>query len=325
MSIPQNLRKRINYQGEFDELLQDVCESYILGDFISFSVIDMGYEDVNLKLTTSKSNFFVKIFAERRDDAECLRLINIIKIAIDNGVCHPHFLERREGYIFRNQYEQFKIRLAVFDFITGKTFYEMKREPTTSELKQIIGMAAKLNSIDYVVPFLYDSWAIVNFIPEFEKAEKYLDDKTKKTLERLKVEFEKINIKSLPHSLVHGDLISTNIMKEKDNIYFVDFSVANYYPRIVELAVLMSDIMLDKTRKIILEKRYELMVSEYQKHIKLTHEELEILPLFIKIACAMNIIGSTIEREKKKNDSVENKYFLEMGKKGLTQTLKAFK
>jgi Ser/Thr protein kinase RdoA (MazF antagonist) len=325
VSIPQSLRKRINYQGEFDELLQDVCASYIIGDFVSFSLIELGYEDVNLKLTTTKGHFFVKIFAERRDDAECLRLINIIKIAIDNGVCHPKFLDRREGYIFRNQYEQFKIRLAVFEYIEGETFFEMKREPTPAEFKKIIEMATKVNTIDYVVPFLYDPWAIVNFISELKKAGKYLDEKTKKVMEELREVFEKVDIKSLPHSLVHGDLISTNIMKKKEEIYFVDFSVANYYPRIVELAVLMSDIMLDKSGNASLEKRYKFLISEYQKYISLTKEELGVLPLFVKIANAMNIIGSILEKETKKNDSEENKYWMETGKKGLKESLLLWK
>jgi len=54
VNIPQTLRKRINYQGEFEELLTDVTTSYDLGSFISFEPMLLGIEDLNLKLITTK-------------------------------------------------------------------------------------------------------------------------------------------------------------------------------------------------------------------------------------------------------------------------------
>ena len=317
MNIPQTLRKRINYQGEFEELLTDVTNSYELGSYVSFEPMLLGIEDLNLKLITTKGKYFVKIFNEKRDNAECLRLINIVKMCTDNGVSHPEFLKRDVGYIFRNQYEQFNIRLAVFEFIEGKTFYELKRNPTTAELKEIIKMAATVNEIDYVIADLYDSWATVNFPTEYKKARKYVSDNEKKVFDNLLIQFEKVNIKSLSHSLVHGDLIGTNIIKGKEKIYFVDFSSANYYPRIVELAVLMSDIMFDPTGKVSVQKYYDILTSEYQKYIKLTKEDLEALPLFIKLAHSMNYLGAVLEKNAKKNNSEENEHWLNLGKKGL--------
>jgi len=325
VNIPQTLRKRINYQGEFEELLTDVTTSYGLGSFIAFEPMLLGIEDLNLKLVTTKGKYFVKIFNEKRDNAECLRLINIVKMCIDNGVAHPEFRKRDEGYIFRNQYEQFNIRLAVFEFIEGKTFYELKRNPTTAELKEIIKMAAMVNEIDYKIADLYDPWATVNFPTEYKKAKKYLVDPEKKVFDELEKQFEKIDIKSLSYSLVHGDLIGTNIIKGKEKIYFVDFSAANFYPRIVELAVLMTDIMFDPTDKTTVKKYYDLLITEYQKYIKLTNVDLEALPLFIKLAHAMNYIGAVLEKNVGKNKTEENEHWMKLGKKGLDATLKVWK
>ena len=201
----------------------------------------------------------------------------------------------------------------------------MKRNPTTTELKEIIKIATMVNKIDYLPVLTYDSWALVNFTAELEKARKKLSKDDLKLLDKLQKEFELINIKSLPQSLVHGDLISTNIMKDKSKIYFVDFSVANYYPRIVELAVLMSDVMFDPKNKDSIITYYKLLTNEYQKHLKLTTEELEVLPLFIKVAHAMHYIQATIEKEIKKNKSQENEYWLKLGKKGLEQASKVWK
>ncbi len=325
MNIPQSLRKRINYQGEFEELLTDVTNSYGLGVFISFEPMILGMEDLNLKLLTTKGKYFVKIFNEKRDNVECLRLVNIVKMCTDNGVAHPEFLKRDVGYIFRNQYEQFNIRLAVFEFIEGKTFFDLKRNPTTAELKEIIKMAATVNKIDYKTADLYDPWATVNFPAEYKKARKYVDDNEKRIFDNLLAQFEKVDIKSLRHSLVHGDLIGTNIIKGKEKIYFVDFSSANFYPRIVELAVLMSDIMFDPTGKVSVEKYFDLLTSEYQKYIKLTKEDLASLPLFIKLAHSMNYLGAILEKNVGKNKTEENEHWLKLGKKGLDATLKVWK
>lgn len=324
MNVSQSLRGRINFQGEFDELFADVVKAYDLGSFISFSPIEFGYEDLNVELVTSKGKYFIKIFAETRDNAECLRLINMVKVSIDNEVNHPIFLRSNNGYIFRERYEDFNIRLAVFEFIDGKSFYELKRKPNDAEIKEIIKMAADINKIDYKPAPLSDSWAIVSFPEEYKNAKKLIDKELIPDLDSLLKQFEKVDIKSLPHSLVHGDLISTNIMKAKDKIYCVDFSVGNYYPRIIELAVLMCDILFDPTGKVTLKKNYDLLLSEYQKYIKLTQEELDTLPLFIKIAHAMRIIGGL--REKKKgNESRENEYWFELGLKGLKQSLTTWK
>lgn len=320
MNIPQELRTRINFQGEITELLTDVCIEYGLGEFVSFETIIQGDEDVNLRLTTSKNDYFVKIFAERRDDVECLRLINIIKNALDMGVLHPQFLTKDTGYIFRNRYENFNIRLAVFEFIKGKTFRDLKRNPNTTELKEIISMVAKINSIDYIPLELYDKKAIVNFVTEFEKTKEYLSGSDIKMLEKLQKEFEAIDLKDLPYTLVHGDITETNIIKSGTKIYIVDFSRANYYPRIVELAVLMSNIMFDESGKESTESSLKFLLKEYQKFINLTDLEISTLPLFVKLAHAMNFITAVFEKEAKKNKSEENKNLLNLSKKGLAQT-----
>jgi len=58
-------------------------------------------------------------------------------------------------------------------------------------------------------------------------------------------EFNALKMKKLPHCFVHGDLIETNIMKDKEGkLWIIDFAVANYYPRIIELAVLACNILL---------------------------------------------------------------------------------
>ena len=46
-------------------------QQYKLGDYISDSIITVGYEDFNYRLETSKGKYCVKIFNRQRSDEEC--------------------------------------------------------------------------------------------------------------------------------------------------------------------------------------------------------------------------------------------------------------
>jgi Ser/Thr protein kinase RdoA (MazF antagonist) len=133
-------------------------------------------------------------------------------------------------------------------------------------------------------------------------------------------------IKQLPHRLVHGDIIKTNVMKDKTGkIYIIDFSVANFYPRIQELAVLLCNIFFDENHPDTFMDNYKLALDEYQKGIPLTPLEISSLPLYVKVAHAMHVLCATYEKEAKGNDSAENRYWLELGRKGLDFTIQLWK
>ncbi len=128
--------------------------------------------------------------------------------------------------------------------------------------------------------------------------------------------FPRLNIEKLPHCFVHGDIISTNVIRSIDNkIFIIDFAVANIYPRIQELAILLCDLFLVKDKDKYL-FNYNLALEEYQKVLLLAKEEIEILPTYIKLAHAMHIIPAT--REKVKGTELkENDYWLRSGKEGI--------
>lgn len=69
-------------------------------------------------------------------------------------------------------------------------------------------------------------------------------------------------------------------------LYIIDFSVANIYPRIQELAVLMCNLFFDENYK----DNYLFLIREYNKHHPLTEYEGEILPLFIQAAHVMTTL-----------------------------------
>lgn len=203
------------------------------------------------------------------------------------------------------------------EFIEGQSFYETGQKPTDEEGIFLVEQAAKINGINYHPTFVYDGWAISNFLTEYERNEQNLEKEDRLAIEGFVKNFRELDINSLPHSLVHGDLISTNVMKDRNNrLYIIDFSVANSYPRIQELAVLLCDLFFDPSSPEAFLKKYNWAAGEYQKHIKLTPEELKALPIFAQAAHAMHVIGASSERVNG-NTEGENSSWLELGRKGL--------
>jgi len=129
--------------------------------------------------------------------------------------------------------------------------------------------------------------------------------------------YQNTDFDSLPHCFVHGDIIATNVMRAEDgSIYIIDFGVSNWYPRIQELAVILSDLLfIDNER--IFTRNYVLALEEYQKLIKLEQKELDILPTYIQFVQAMFVVAGTRERKFDKNVPEENNYLLKNGQDGL--------
>lgn len=302
----KNYHDSKNFEGDKTELFGKVAQDYGLGTVQKNSFVEIGYEDDNNILDTSSDTYFVKIFGAYRSVAECERYIEVLDKAIFAGVKTPKII-KTDG---KSLHSIGNTNLAVFEYIDGKSFYEMDREPSMEEVSQIILQAAKINQVDCKPTFVYDDWAIVNILEQYEIVEKYLSATERVKIEQLVERYKELDLKSLPHCLVHGDIISTNVIKSvQGEIYIIDFACANYVPRIIELAVLSCNLLVNIPLNTIIE--------EYEKHNSLIDKEKDLLPLFVDLAHAMHVIGAVRERDIYDNKSDENKYWLDQGLKGL--------
>ncbi|PIW91000.1 MAG: hypothetical protein COZ91_02815, partial [Candidatus Nealsonbacteria bacterium CG_4_8_14_3_um_filter_39_7] len=147
---------------------------------------------------------------------------------------------------------------------------------------------------------------------------KYLDKEDRAIIELMIERYNSLFIDDLPHCFVHGDILKGNTMRDKGgDIYILDFAVANYYPRIQELAVILCDLFFDAGNPEEFPENYDLALSEYQKYVSLTEDELIKLPDYVKLAHTMHILLPSWEKAANGNDSSENEYFLRMGRTGL--------
>jgi homoserine kinase type II len=311
---------RINYKGDIKRLLSQVCDDYGIGRYVDHEPVIVGYEDCNLVLTTNLGKYFVKIFGSFRDRAECQRYVSIIEHALQSGVSHPALIAHSKGNLYQYWTNDTTDYLCLMEDIDGKMLFDQEGAPSREDISFVAKQAALINNINLRPEFIYDHWAISSFEQEYEAKRPYLSQEDQDLLALMPKLFRRLNTDSLPHALVHGDLIKTNIMKRTDGrIFVVDFAVANYLPRIQELAVLLCDFCFDPTSPERSKKYHDILISEYRKHLELTGEELEKLPGYLKLAHAMHLLSANYEKVVNKNDSPENEYFLKLGRAGLKQ------
>ncbi|OGY81475.1 MAG: hypothetical protein A3F54_02490 [Candidatus Kerfeldbacteria bacterium RIFCSPHIGHO2_12_FULL_48_17] len=282
----------------------------------------VGYEDFNIILTTVRGKYFVKVFAVFRDKKNCERYAQVMAKVIEAGVNHPAPYQSVQGNLYTTKLDGVELRLCAMEYAGDKSFYQLKSKPTLEDVKFFAQQAARINQIDFEPLQVYDSWSLINLPQEFSKKKQYLEAADRELLEKVVVRFRAIDLTKLPQCFVHGDIIKTNIIKNSQGkIFILDFAVANVYPRIQELAVLLCGIFFDEEQPESFQKYYDLVLAEYQKYIPLEPQERTALPVFVQAMFAMYVLAPTYSKVVQRNNTPENEYWLKLGKRGLQQTL----
>lgn len=320
-----DLYDRINLNIDLEEISKQVCKDYDLGDFIKNEIITVGYEDFNYILTTDKNKFCVKIFNKNRTEKDCNNYIDRIKLSSEINVNSPRIHKfNNDELLYKCNNDNIQYRLCVFEFIDGNSFFDLNQIPTEEEIKEIIRQMAVIHNSKLDSEFIYDMWTITNFKQEFEMKKKYLNEADLVTLTEIANRFDEIDFNKLAYSFVHGDIISTNVLKDKNNkLWIVDYAVSNYLPRIVDLAVSSCNLCLDPESQANTQNKIKLIINEYEKYNKLTEYERKTLPLFFDLANAMGML-QTCYQNGIGNYSEENDYWLNESRKGIEFSTESF-
>lgn len=313
---------RLNYKGNLNPVIQRLGNAYQIGDPTNFSVIGVGYEDCNVIVTTPKDKYVAKIFSKGRTSQDITRYSTIMEKAIEAGVNHPLLLKTPDGGIVYTDTQANGISMVLMQFIPSKSFLELDRAPDPEELQRVLEQAAKINKVDYHPPYLFDSWAIPNIKVMFDKVKEFIKPEDLPLVEQTMVRYAEIPADELPHSFVHGDFTKVNVLKGDDgSVYILDFSVANWYPRIQELAVICANLLHDSHSSVPLRDRTEMVADKYSKLNPLTAEERKYLYPYTLAGVAMEFMGSHQEKYINGNDTEETEYWLNLGREGLKREL----
>ncbi len=313
---------RLDYSGELSLVIDRLCEAYSIGKPINFSVIPIGYEDCNVIIETENNKYVAKIFSKDRSHEDIVRYSTVMEKTMEAGVNHPELIKLSNNNVVYSDNEANGISMVLMKFIEGQTFLELGRIPNEEELDAVIEQAVKVNKINYHPPYLFDSWAIPNIKLMFDKIKQFIEPEDIKLVEQVIKEYEKIPIKDLPHCFAHGDFTKANIIKGNDGeIYILDFSVSNWYPRIQELALIVGNLLHEKNDHIPLRDRANLVLEKYDKLNPLTEEEKAHMYAYALAGVAMEFMGSHQEKFIKGNDTEETEFWLNLGRDGLRREL----
>ena len=131
-------------------------------------------------------------------------------------------------------------------------------------------------------------------------------------------QFEDFDYDKLPKAFVHGDMMSTNLMLDKNGeIWVIDFSVSNFTARINEIIVICDDVALIVNDKKESERRVKAAFDIWCKKMKATDFEKESFQLIYDVANAINVLNPIYEI-KTGNDTEETQMHLEAGLFALT-------
>lgn len=307
-----SFESRIDLDVPLEDLARVVCEKYKPGKFADCKIIEIGYEDFNFILRTKSERYVVKVFAKSRTDEDCKNLADRATIPSEYGFSCPKIFKVGKENLLKIKIKKTIYRLLVMEYIDGTDFFTLDTLPSGDELKMIGVEVAKLNQIQYKPPFIYDKWAIVNFEKEFENCKSLLANEEREKVTQVLQDMKKCDFSRLKYGFVHGDIIVTNIIRENSGkLFFIDFSVSNYLPRIVDLAVVIGDLCLDLEDFETSAKRTKFFLEAYESVDKLNEYEKQCLKVFIKAHQATSICNALREKVLEGNDSFENLTFLE--------------
>jgi Ser/Thr protein kinase RdoA (MazF antagonist) len=315
MHEEQGPTDRLAYALDLESFARKICAAYNIGRFRQFSVIETGIEDCNVIVETDKGKFLAKMFAKTRTAQDIQRYVGIMQRVVEAGVHHPQVISTKNGMPI---YSDNGVSLALMCFIEGKTFLELDRSPNDGERMAVLEEAAKINQINYHPAYFFDSWAVPNIGAMYERVKRYVERNDLRLIEQVIEQYQEVPVGELPHCFVHGDFTKANVVKaDSGRIYILDFSVANWYPRIQEIAVISANLLQDDDGHRPLWETCKMTVDEYSKLNPLTVLEWQHAYSYALAALAMDFMGAHQEKYVEEHGSSEMDYWLNLGRTGL--------
>lgn len=83
---------RLDYSGDLKPVIDRIGDNYGIGEIKNFSVIEVGFEDCNVKIETIDGKYVAKIFSKERSREDIVRYSAIMEKVVEAGVNHPELL-----------------------------------------------------------------------------------------------------------------------------------------------------------------------------------------------------------------------------------------
>lgn len=304
---------RIGKEIDLEELSKNICITYKLGDYNKYKLILVGIDDLSYVLNTSKGRYLVKIINQEKTNEEINEFIqNITR----NNINVPKLIPYEEGYLFTYEIDGLHIDLVVMEYIDGSDLYSNNEHITKADIEKLIDILIPLHKLEEKIENKeYDEYCFMKIKEDYQKTKNVLPKNIKAQVEKMIKEFDKIELEKLPKCFTHGDLISSNIIKDKNkDLWLIDFYQSGIGVRILDIVKVLNSVIDNYKYENDTEELEQYFIEEYNKRMKLTPYELEVLPILRKIDVCTGIMMETFDAIEGR-DNEENQYWLENDKR----------
>lgn len=306
----EQLFKRIGRKIDIIELSKEICKEYGFGEYKKHELIFVGIDDLSYYLFTSKGKLVVKIMNHEKTTQDIDEFIHK-NLVIARNIKAPKIILHNEEALFTYK----NIKLVVIECIDGKDLYTINKRITKQDILKLIEILIPFHNIQENIENMeYDEYCFMKIKYDYEKIKKILPANIKEQVEEAIKNFDKIELSKLPLCFIHGDLISTNIMKDKDDkLWLIDFYQSGNGVRILDIVKVLNSVIYNYQYEDNIEELEQYFLEQYSKKIPLTEYELEVLPTLRKIDACTGIMLETYDLLKGNNNE-ENEYWLENDK-----------
>lgn len=307
---------RIGKEIDLEELSKNICITYKLGDYNKYKLILVGIDDLSYVLNTSKGRYLVKIINQEKTNEEINEFIQKSSIITRNNINVPKLIPYEEGYLFTYEIDGLHIDLVVMEYIDGSDLYSNNEHITKADIEKLIDILIPLHKLEEKIENKeYDEYCFMKIKEDYQKTKNVLPKNIKAQVEKMIKEFDKIELEKLPKCFTHGDLISSNIIKDKNkDLWLIDFYQSGIGVRILDIVKVLNSVIDNYKYENDTEELEQYFIEEYNKRMKLTPYELEVLPILRKIDVCTGIMMETFDAIEGR-DNEENQYWLENDKR----------
>lgn len=308
----ETIFKRIGKNIDIKMLSNLICSSYELGQYKKYDLIFVGIDDLSYYLDTTKGKYVVKIINHEKTLQEIENFIQKNHIILRNGIKAPKILSYENGELFTCNISETTINLIVMECINGKDLYSQNQKITKVDIDKLVNSVISLHDIkDIVENEEYDEYCFMNIKKDYEKTKSFLPKEIKEKVEEAIQDFDRIKIDQLPNCFIHGDLISTNIIKDRENkLWLIDFYQSGNGIRLLDIVKILNSVIDNYKYKDGEEELEQYFIEQYTIRNPLTEYELQVLPILRRIDVVTGIMLETYDYIKDEN-SEENKFWLE--------------
>lgn len=279
------LLSRTEFTLGFEEFIQIVLQEHDLGKLYSYVPILVGYEDANIRVSSEKGEYVLKIFAKDRSFIQAKGYADVLLEAEKRNLPFTKLVKGEQGYLSQVQDKKTTIFYYLAYYFNGSNFD--LSTPSMQEMKDIAHVLAQFNTIQLPVVESYDSWGSKNLVREYTKYENETKDDIKRLVSPIAEGMEQLDITGFSKGLIHGDLQRKHVLKnDKGEYCILDLGCMRNDAIVYDLSIFLAWFCLAEDTW---EKREEIVdavVFEYTKPHKLSKEELASLPLLVRASYA---------------------------------------